>query len=214
MINFLFGLILFIAVPVNNSTFFEGRIELVEKSHYDTTYYSYLIKNKQVRVDKFDQNHQILQSLLVNLDNEEIIILSPSKKLYTRLNPLSNTNTNDEHFTVIKTDNTRTINEKKCYQWRVKNKEMNTEVAYWVAENNFYYFNDFIKLLNRTEKTFSFFEKIPDSQGFFPMLTVERTLLRKEKKRIEVIEINPQKINDKMFEIPQGYKEVKTNPQI
>jgi hypothetical protein len=40
------------------------------------------------------------------------------------------------------------------------------------------------------------------------MLTVERTLLRKIKKQISVIEINPQKVNDTTFEIPKDFNEV------
>jgi len=208
MINFLFALFLFITAPVNNSDSFEGKIKLVEESNYNTTFYTYTIKNKQIRVDKFDQNHEIIQSMLVNLENEQMIVLSPSKKLYTYQELSRNLNTTNENFEVIKTKNTRLLNGKKCYQWRVRNVEQNTEVTYWVSESNFYFFNDFIKLLNCTERTFTFFEKIPNSQGFFPILTVERTLLRKIKKQISVIEINHQKVNDTTFEIPKDFNEV------
>lgn len=208
MINFLFGLFLFISAPVNHSPCFEGKIKLVEETHYNTIFYTYTIKNKQIRVDKFNQNHKIIQSLLINLEDEQIIVLSPSKKKYTYLNLSRNPNTANENFEVIKTENTRILNGKKCYQWRVRNVEQNTEVAYWVSESNFYFFNDFIKLLNCSEHTFTFFEKIPDSQGFFPMYTVERTLLRKIKKQISVIEINHQKVNDTTFEIPKDFNEV------
>jgi len=208
MINFLFALFLFITAPVNNSDSFEGKIKLVEESNYNTTFYTYTIKNKQIRVDKFDQNHEIIQSMLVNLENEQMIVLSPSKKLYTYQELSRNLNTTNENFEVIKTKNTRLLNGKKCYQWRVRNVEQNTEVTYWVSESNFYFFNDFIKLLNCTEQTFTFFEKIPNSQGFFPILTVERTLLRKIKKQISVIEINHQKVNDTTFEIPKDFNEV------
>ncbi len=208
MINFLFALFLFITAPVNNSDSFEGKIKLVEESNYNTTFYTYTIKNKQIRVDKFDQNHEIIQSMLVNLENEQMIVLSPSKKLYTYQELSRNLNTTNENFEVIKTKNTRLLNGKKCYQWRVRNVEQNTEVTYWVSESNFHFFNDFIKLLNCTERTFTFFEKIPNSQGFFPMLTVERTLLRKIKKQISVIEINHQKVNETTFEIPNNFNEV------
>ncbi|MEA2107222.1 MAG: DUF4412 domain-containing protein [Bacteroidota bacterium] len=208
MINFLFSLFLFISAPVNHSPSFEGKIKLVEETHYNTIFYTYTIKNKQIKVDKFNQNHKIIQSLLINLEDEQIIVLSPSKKKYTYLNLSRNPNTANENFEVIKTENTRILNGKKCYQWRVRNVEQNTEVAYWVSESNFYFFNDFIKLLNCSEHTFTFFEKIPDSQVFFPMYTVERTLLRKIKKQISVIEINHQKVNDTTFEIPKDFNEV------
>lgn len=208
MVNFLFGLFLFITAPANNSNSFEGKIKLVEETHYNTNFYTYTIKNKQIRVDKYNQNHKIIQSLLLNLENKQIIVLSPTKKMYTFLDVSRNPNTPNENIEVIKTENSRLLNGKKCYQWRVRSVEQNTEITYWVSESSFYFFNDFIKLLNCTEQTFSFFEIIPDSEGFFPMLTVERTLLRKIKKQISVIEINQQKVNDTTFEIPKDFKKV------
>ncbi|MEE4197614.1 MAG: DUF4412 domain-containing protein [Bacteroidales bacterium] len=209
MINFLLGLILLVSLPARDSVTFEGKIELVEKSYYSTTYYTYVIKNNNIRVDKFDQNHLNIQSLLVNIENQQLVVLSPSKKLFTYLKLSPSPQIRHDQFTVIKTNNIRQVNGTDCVQWRVRNEEQNTEITYWVAQNNFYFFNDFIKLLNRTEATFNFFEIIPDTQGFFPLLTVERTLLRKEKRRISVVEINPQKISDKTFTIPPDYKEVK-----
>ena len=211
MINFLLGLILFIATPEKeDSCFFEGRIDLVEKSYYDTTYYTYLIKDKKLRVNKFDHHYKLIQSILVNLENEQVVILSPSKKLFSYLDIDPARETDDKNFTVKKTDNSRQVEGKECYQWRVKNKNMNTEVAFWVSEENpLVCFPDFIKLLNCSERTFNFFEIIPDTQGFFPMLTVERTLLRKEKRRIVITKINHQEINNQTFEIPHGFEEVK-----
>jgi len=209
MINFLFGLFLFITAPVNNySNSFEGKIKLVEETHYDTTFYTYTIKNEQIRVDKFNQNHKIIHSLLLNLEKEQIIVLSPTKKMFTYLDLSRNPDTPNKNFEVIKTENSRLLNGKECYQWRVRSVEQNTEVTYWVWKSNFYFFNDFIKLLNCSEHTFTFFEKIPDSQGFFPMYAVERTLLRKIKKQISIIEINHQKVSDTTFEIPKDFNKL------
>ncbi|MCH7657168.1 MAG: hypothetical protein IIB05_02460 [Bacteroidetes bacterium] len=39
-----------------------------------------------------------------------------------------------------------TIFNYKCYQWRVRNKEKNTEVAYWVFNDDFNFFNDLFKI--------------------------------------------------------------------
>lgn len=208
MINFLFGFLLLIVSPVADSSFFEGTIKMVEESYYDTTYYTYVIKDNQIRVDKFDHNHKIIQSLLVHLEKKEIIVLSPTKKLFTHIELSSSAYSNDENLTITKTNNSRPVEGIDCNQWRIKNKEHNTEITYWVSENNFSFFAEFTALMNHTEQTFKFFDKIPESQGFFPMLTVERTLLRKVKRRVAVTEIKPQTINDKQFEIPQDYKEV------
>lgn len=187
---------------------FEGSIELVQNSCYNTSYFTYFVKDKNVRIDKFDSDHKLLQSLLIDIEEEKVFILSPTKKLYTQLNTSDKKNISDENFIILKTENSRMVNGFKCYQWRVKNIERNTEVAYWVSQNDFYFFQDLIKLLNRTDKTYEFFDKIPETSGFFPILSVERTLLRKEKSRISVLTITSKKINESTFKIPLNYKVV------
>lgn len=188
---------------------FEGSIDLVKKSHYDISYYTYFVKDGNVRIDKFDSNHNLIQSLLVYIEKEEVYILSPSKKLYTLLNTDKNNSIPEDGYSISKTENHRTVNGVECYQWRVKNVEQNTEVAYWVSQSDFYFFEDLIKLINRTDKTYEFFEKIPETQGFFPMLSVERTLLRKEKSRTYVANISEQKLSEDKFKIPADFQLVR-----
>ena len=209
MINLVISFLLLLSPEINNHTAFEGSIKLIHESYYETSYYTYFVKDNNIRIDKFDCDHFLIQSLLINIKDEQIYILSPSEKLYTQLVLSKSENTNNENFTILQTENSRTVNGFKCYQWRVKNIEKNTEVAYWVIQNNFYFFEDLVKLLNRTDKTYDFFEKIPETQGFFPMMCVERTLLRREKLRISVVDINPQKIDKSKFNIPSDFEIVK-----
>jgi hypothetical protein len=185
---------------------FEGRIDVVQKSHYETSYFSYFVKEKNVRIDKFDTDRNLIQSLIIKIDKQEVFILCPSKKLYTQLKISNSDSLEHDNFKIMKTENSRIINGAECYQWRVKNIERNTEVAYWVLQNNFYFFDELIKLLNKTDQTYEFFEKIPDNQGYFPILSVERTLLRKEKLRTHVVNINNEKLNETKFNIPADYK--------
>lgn len=206
MRNFVISFILLLFTFNLNARSFEGSIDFVHESHYDTSYFTYYVKGNHIRIDKFDNKKELIQSLIIHLDQEEIFILSPSKKLYTKLEKKTVENYNSENFTILKTDNHKEVNGIVCYQWRVKNTECNTEVAYWVSQNDFYFFEDLVKLINRTDKTYDFFEKIPETQGFFPMLTVERTLLRKEKSRIYVADIKKQKLNDTQFTIPSDYE--------
>jgi hypothetical protein len=162
-----------------------------------------------VRIDNFDDHHILTQSLIVNLKDKQVHILSPSKKLYSQLNINSTPNVNSNDLSILKTQNCKSIDTNVCYQWRVKNIEGNTEIAYWVAQNNFYFFEDLIKILNSIDNSFEYFEKIPDSLGFFPIITVERTLLRKEKCRLSVVQIKNKRINENIFEIPTDFELVK-----
>ncbi len=206
MVNFLLSFLLLLSSTNTNVESFEGSIEMIQESYYDTSYFTYFVKKENVRIDKFDNNHTLTQSLLINLEKEQIYILNPSKKLYTKSNINSKPNPDSENFTILKTENSRMVGEYVCYQWRVKNKERNTEVSYWVSQNNFYFFEELVRLINNTDKTYEFFEKIPETQGFFPMLCVERTLLRKEKYRLYVINISPKTISDNIFKIPSDFE--------
>ncbi len=206
MINFLLSFFV-LAISFNsNVDEFEGSIQLVHESYYDTYYFSYFVKKDKVRIDKFDSNEILLSSLLINLESKEVFALCPKRKLYKKLEVNLDSRFGDKNFLILKTENSRMFGEYKCYQWRVKNKERNTEIAYWVAQNNFYFFEELVKLINSADHTYEFFEKIPETQGFFPMLSVERTLLRKEKSRTYVVEISNKKMSKELFLIPANYE--------
>lgn len=206
MLNFLLSFLLVLNSLNASTEAFEGEIEVVQESQYNTSYFTYFVKNNNVRIDKFDSNHIIEQSLLINLESRQVYILSPSKKMYAQLDVRKNNDTNSDNYSILKTENSRMVGEYHCYQWRVKNKERNTEIAYWVSQNNFYFFEDLVKLINNTDNTYEFFGKIPETQGFFPMLSVERTLLRREKSRTYVVNISDKKVSKDLFKIPSDYE--------
>lgn len=205
MVNLILSFLLLLFPIKNDVKSFEGSIDLIQKSYYDTSYFTYFVKNDHVRIDKFDNNHILIQSLLINLKSQDVYILSPSKKLYTKLVVDNKQNAKDDNYIILKTDNSRMVGDYKCYQWRVKNTQRNTEVAYWVSQNNFYFFEELVRLIDNTNNIYEFFEKIPETQGFFPMLSVERTLLRKEKSRTYVVNISDKKVSDDLFKIPSDF---------
>ena len=206
MVNFLLGFLLLLSSINTNVESFEGSIEMIQESYYDISYFTYFVKKENVRIDKFDNNHTLTQSLLINLEKGQIYVLCPSKKLYTKLDVNSKPKSGSENFTILKTENSRMVGDYVCYQWRVKNKERNTEVAYWVSQNSFYFFEELVSLINSTDKTYEFFQKIPETQGFFPMLSVERTLLRKEKCRLYVVNISDKAVSENIFKIPSDFE--------
>lgn len=205
MINFLLSFLLVLFSINSDVEPFEGSIKIVQKTYYETSYFTYFVSHEKVRIDKFDDNHILTQSIIVNLKDKQVHVLSPSKKLFTKLDintpPIDNIN----DFSILKTENSKLIENQLCYQWRVKNIESNTEVAYWVTQNNFYFFKELTELLNSVDNSFMYYEKIPESHGFFPLLTVERTLLRKEKNRLSVVQINNNRLEENIFEIPNDF---------
>jgi len=185
---------------------------MVYKTVSDTSYYSYNVKDNLVRIDELDKNKKINKALIINLEDKSVIAINPSKKLFTALPRKKNiTLSDDGGFDVIKTTNFRTINGYNCNQWRVRNRGLNTEVTYWVAEDKFTFFDELIRVLSTSDRSFSFFLQIPDNQGAMPMLSVERTLLRDEKNSLAVLQINETIVNSALFQVPKDYKTFETN---
>lgn len=188
---------------------FEGQIDLVKHSVSDTAYLKYSIKGDQIRVDEFDKYKRLQRYFIVNVMDRSVLAVNPLKKMYTNISPKSITDLkNDKDFQVIKSDNYQMINGYKCFQWRVKNINQNTEISYWIAEDNFSFFSSLIKTWDNSDKAQDFYLLIPDVEGRMPMLMVERTLVRDEKNRIAVTNINKLKIDDSLFVIPKTYKQL------
>jgi len=207
-------LLLSVLLPSNvaKSQNFEGEITFIKQTNKDTTFYKYKVKNNIIRIDELDKNFKLINFSLVDLNKEEIYAINPKKKLYTKLpvHPWQK-NKKSENYKVYKTENYKTIKGYKCYQWRVKNKKENTEIAFWVTSDNFKFFYDFLKILNRTEKSSIYYLTIPKTNGYFPMLSVERSLLRDFRLKLSVIKIENKKMNNALFKIPTEYRYFKRN---
>ncbi|OFY22672.1 MAG: hypothetical protein A2W98_09670 [Bacteroidetes bacterium GWF2_33_38] len=190
---------------VNSSLSFEGKIDYIQKSISDTLHYTYFVKGRKVRVD-FYEGKKTENSFLFDLDKQTIVALNSAEKTFMNMPVKPIQKIDEKDLTIIKSTNNKTINGYKCFQWRVKSKSQRTEVSYWVANDNFDFFEDFLRLWNRSEKLSLFFLQIPNNAGYFPMLSVEMSLLRDEKMRLAVVTVNKQKVDPNLFAIPKGYK--------
>lgn len=184
---------------------FEGKINFLRETVYDTTHITILVKGNKARIDEFDTKNNLVSSRLIDMEGNTVIALSPEKKLYTNV-PVNRKSVPSNNGLVIKkTQNFKEINGYKCYQWRVKDPQHNTEAAYWVINENFVFFDKLVALINRTEHSLTLYNAIPENDGYFPILTEERTLLRKKKLHIAVVDINESSLNPSLFEIPKDY---------
>lgn len=184
---------------------FEGKIYVEKKNLSDTVNLVYNVKGKLIRVDELSSSGAIKQSVILDIEKRKIVAVDPNKKLYRVLpaEPLEVRKPND--LVIKKSSNYKMINGYKCYQWRVKSIPLNTEVSYWVPKESFTFFSDMMLMLNTNERSLRFFMLMPDSDGVMPMLAVERTLMRKEKKRYRVLKIKKEKIQDSLFKVPDDY---------
>ena len=194
---------------------FEGSITFAKKSFYDTTYLHYYIKDHQIRIDRYsEEGGDLLETLLVDLQKETVTAVNPEKKLYRPLSITPEDQIDEDDYEIIKTRNFREINGTRCYQWRVRNEKLNSEIAYWVTPTRYTFFNDLLNLLRRTERAYRFFVQIPGNDGYFPMLSVERTLVRDERERLVVQSIQQARLSDNLFDIPGDYTELVFSQQI
>jgi len=144
--------------------------------------------------------------ILFDLKKNTITAIKPSRKMVINVPIKPYVDNKDQNYQIIKSKNNKKIQGYKCYQWRVKNKVQNTEVSYWVARDNFSFFEDFLKLWNRSEKHALYFLQMPESEGYFPMICEERTILRDQKMTLRVLEISKQQLDLSIFVIPKEYK--------
>jgi len=184
---------------------FEGSITFVKQTFSDTSYYIYYIKGDCIRFDELDNCEKPSNCILFNLKNSTIKAISPARKLYIDIQAKPYTETNDSNFEIIKSQNNKKIQGYDCYQWRVRNKAQNTEVSYWVVDDNFMFWGKFLRLWNRPEKHSLYFLQIKETAGFMPMLSDERTTLRESKMELYVTKIERKKLPQSMFEIPKDY---------
>ena len=185
---------------------FEGTIDLVKRTLTDTVYFSYNIKNSYIRIDEYDKYKRLQKSFILNLEDSSIFALNPHQKLYMPIERQT-AMSNAIAPTVINTGNFKYIQGYKCYQWRVRDESSNTEIAYWVAQENFDFFKPMADLWQNIEDNFSYFSLLPISTitGDMPLLTESRTLLRDEKAIYSVVNIEKSIVSDAMFVIPHTY---------
>ena len=192
--------------PISDAQGFEGKLKVVKETLTDTVYYEYYVKENMVRIDEKDKNGKIFNYKLVDLEKNTIKTVNPERKLYMLMSPQSSQLVDSDKLKVIKSPNSKMINGYKCYQWRVRNEEENTEIAFWVAKDNFYFFDDFLRVYGDKEKeTILYFLYISGNEGFLPMLAVERSLLRKKRMTLRVENIEKQKLKSSLFEVPEYF---------
>ena len=187
---------------------FEGVLKIEKTNHFDTVLYTFQVKGNKVHIDEFNISHNSHITYIADLENGSIIAINPQLKVYrpVEVNNLKPVDLNN--YEIIKSENIREINGKQCYQWRVRNKKLNTEIAYWVVKDGFHFYQRLASIFNNIEKLNQFFLAIPDSEGVMPMLVIERSNLRDEKSRMAVTQFVEQKVKEDIFRIPSNFRPV------
>jgi uncharacterized protein YneR len=186
---------------------FEGTIEFTRKTTIDTTKYKYHIKDNMVRIEEIGSNGQIAGIMIVNTKERKAKSLSPDRKLYMEMESANSSFIKIDGSEVKKGKSSKTIAGYKCDEWTVSNKEQNTTITYYLAKDNFIFFDDLIIALNRKDKFATYYQQLPETSSSFPFLAIEKDLSSgKEKAKLEVDKVTKKAIDAKLFEIPSDYK--------
>lgn len=186
---------------------FEGTIKFTKETLSDTVNYTYYVKKSLIRVEEYDKNNRLINYRIIDNSLNSILTLDPNNKWYKYLKSNPYSKDTDEKFEIVKTENYQSINGYKCYQWLVKCRETNTVVAFWVTNDNFMFFPDYLKTENKPEKVSKYFLQIPDIYGYMPLLTEERSILREFRVRTKVVSIQKCALSDNLFTVPKDYSQ-------
>ncbi|MBL4585913.1 MAG: DUF4412 domain-containing protein [Flavobacteriales bacterium] len=175
----------------------------------DVTQYAYHVKNNMVRIDEVvEGSDDLVATLLVNLETEQMIALSHERNLYMKRPRKSGRTTASEGSVVVEGSLKRSIHGINCSQFRVKNKEANREVMYWVSEGDYAFFPKLLSILKRSDNFSTYYMSLPNLENKLPLMAQENTLLREKKGFLQIDKLEKKELADSLFEIPEGFEKV------
>lgn len=110
-----------------------------------------------------------------------------------------------EHFKKSKTGEHKNIYGYLCESWKIENLKDSITINYWVAKDNFDFFLPFLKISNTSDKSSVYYLQFENSEGCFPMQSVEKDFYGNEHLRLKVINIEKKELAPELFMIPSDY---------
>jgi len=181
---------------------FQGVIEF-DRIKSDTTKYIYFIKGDVVRIEEIGKDGETMGIMLIDNSKNLVTALNPRRRLY--MDVTNKKNTSPIHPEVIETGKTKEILGYECKEWVVRSKADNTEISYWATGNDFDFYLDMLRTLNRKDKLPSYYLKIEGNEKMFTMEGIERSLDGKVRTHLMVTKMEARKLRGALFEIPKGY---------
>jgi hypothetical protein len=187
---------------------FEGSIYFTKSNMLDVTQYAYHVKGNIVRVDEMvEGGDELVAALLVDLETEEMIALSHERNLYM-VRPSRSEGISVIGAEVIEGQLKRSIHGLNCSQVRVKNKDADREVMYWVTEGDYAFFPKLLSILKRKDNFSTYYMSMDGLENKLPLMATENTLLRDKKGFLQVDRLEEKELDASLFKIPKGYEKV------
>lgn len=191
---------------------FEGTIEFKKMTTMDTTKYIYYVKGNKVRIDEIGaKSKKVEGTFLIDLAASTMISLSHDRKLYMDQKPGAPVTVTGKPE-ISNTKAAKTLLGVNCKEISVVNKEENATIKYYVGGNKFDFFAKMLKLMNRKDKSASYFLLILKEAGdAFPYLSIQTDNTGRETGRLEVEKLEKKTVDATMFDIPKDYHKFEKN---
>jgi len=187
---------------------FEGSIFFTKSNMMDVTQYAYHVKDNMVRIDEIvEGSEELVATLLVNLETEQMTALSHQRNLYMK-RPRKAASASNQNAVVLEGKLKRSIRGITCTQFRVKNKDVDREVMYWVSEGDYAFFPKLLSILKRKDNFSTFYMNLPNLENKLPLMAQENTLLREKKGFLQIDKLEEKELADSLFDIPEGFEKV------
>jgi hypothetical protein len=185
---------------------FEGVIEFKRATSIDTTDYVYYVKGNIVRIDEIGTDGKVAGTMLVNIKEYKAQSLSPERKLYMDLESTNKQFIKLKDVNVTKGKKTKMVAGYKCEEWIVTKKDQNTIITYYLAKDNFDFFEGLLIALNRKDKLSTYYQQLPETKSVFPLYSQETDLNGKPKASLETTKITKKTLDKSLFLIPADFK--------
>lgn len=187
---------------------FEGSIHFTKSNMMDVTQYVYHVKDNMVRIDEMvEGSEEKVATLLVDLESGDMFALSHERNLWMK-RPNKDGETKAAGVEVKEGTLKRSIHGKNCSQYRVKSKDANREIMYWVTEGDYAFFPKLLEILKRKDNFSTYYMNIDGLDGKLPVMAEENTLLREKKGFLQVDKIEEKELAAVLFDIPEGYEKM------
>ncbi len=187
---------------------FEGSIFFTKSNMMDVTQYVYHVKGNKVRIDEMvEGSDKLVATLIVDLESGDMYALSHERNLWMK-RPSKDGDAKVSGAEVKQGSLERSIHGKNCSQYRVKNKDADREVMYWVTEGDYAFFPKLLEILKRKDNFSSYYLAIDGLENKLPLMAEENTLLREKKGFLQVDKIEERELTAVMFDIPESYEKV------
>ncbi len=182
---------------------FQGTIKFTKTIGPVTANYTYFVKGDKIRVEEMSENGEIQGIMIIDTKANTVKALSPERKMY--IDVPNKRPARDTEVYVQKTNNTKEINGYTCTEVKVTGKSDGREVTFWVANDDFDFMMPMLETLNRKDKLAVYFMNVPNLNGFFPMVGVERKTDGVELTKLQVNTVDKSELSAELFEIPAEY---------